>query len=74
MSEDDFAWAKESCQLEGAAFESGSFVTGRSATIVAPSKTIPSDWDGKLTCIAELFGGDGVTKPARVSFKIRFDV
>jgi len=70
MDRSDFERAKK---LTDASFEYGSFLTGKPATIHAPSGVSPSSWDEKGGCVARLFGGDGVSKAPSVNFLIRFN-
>lgn len=73
MNRDQFQQARESCGLGSAIFTEGSFIKGDVSIIDAPPGISPRDWDGKLECIARLFGGDGVTKKSSVNFILRFN-
>ncbi|WP_147276230.1 hypothetical protein [Sphingomonas aracearum] len=72
MTEDEFAQAEDRCDLKGATLIEGSLIKGNPSIIEAPASIRPSDWDGKLDCVARLFGGDGVSKATSNSFVIRF--
>jgi len=73
MEHHDFDRAKSACELTGARFEQGSFLTGKPATIHAPRGVSPSSWDEKGGCVARLFGGNGVDKAPTANFMIRFN-
>lgn len=69
----EFERARQACALGASEFTEGSYLKGSYSIIDAPSGASPSQWEGKLECVAKLFGGDGVSKPATVSFVIRFN-
>ena len=70
MNRAEFERARSACALRGAEFVEGSYLKGNPSRIEMHGR---SDGGQQLECVANLFGGDGVTKKTDVSFVMGYN-